>query len=137
MKNKGFVFALIVLCVAMILVSSCELAPRSQELVISNGSNYPIDQVYINLSGVGAKGFAGINALVDGETIAVGDEKSFYLAPYTESTELIIRNTNSDSDTIGFVFEYKQGAENEKIQAVFDGTDITVSGSDASILVDD
>jgi hypothetical protein len=121
----------------MILVSSCELAPRSQELVISNGSGYPIDTVYIYHTGVGSKGFAGVNALVDGETIAAGGEKSFYLAPYTEYTRLEILNTNSGDDVIEFTFTYKKGAENEKIRAVFDGTDITVSGSNASILLDD
>ena len=138
MKNKGLVFALMVLCVAMILVSSCELAPRSQELVVSNESDYPIDTVYIYHTGVGSKGFVGgVNALVDGETIAVGEEKSFYLAPYTEETKLGIPKTNDDQFSITFVFTYKKGAENEKIRAVFDGTDITVSGSNASVPVDD
>ncbi|AEV30470.1 hypothetical protein SpiGrapes_2712 [Sphaerochaeta pleomorpha str. Grapes] len=144
MKNKGFVFALMVLCVAMIVFSSCDLAPRSQELVISNGSDYPIDEVYINQYGVGTKIALGGNALSDGETIAVGEEESFYLAPYSREIRLQVVNTHLDSEndsdqyaSIYFVFEYKKGFENEKIQAVFDGTKITVSGSGATIPLDE
>ena len=147
MKKKGLFFTLMVLCVAMILLSSCDLAPRSQELVISNGSGYAIDVVYIEQSGVSSTVAADpsdssdssdssvvLNILDDGETIAVGEEKSFFLAPYADSVRLTVSNTNSEEDDITFEYNYIKGFWNQKIKSVFDGTDITVSGSGAAIV---
>ena len=143
MKKKGLILALMVLCVAMIVLSSCDLAPRSQMLLISNGSDYAIDVVYIEQSGVSSKIALDPpppadpvvpNILDDGETIAVGAEKSFYLAPYADSVQLTVSNTNSEDDVITFEFNYIKGFWNQKIKAVFDGTDITVSGSGAAIV---
>ncbi|AEV30469.1 hypothetical protein SpiGrapes_2711 [Sphaerochaeta pleomorpha str. Grapes] len=135
MKKKGLFFTLMVLCVAMIVFSSCELAPRSQMLVISNGSDYAIDAVYIKQYGVGSKTIDyGVNILDDGETIAVGEEKPIYLAPYADSVRLTLSNTNSEVDVITFEYNYIKGFWNQKIKAVFNGTDITVSGSGAAIV---
>jgi hypothetical protein len=133
------ILAIGLLCTALVAFSSCSLVPSSQVLVVSNASDYTIYAVYINQYGVGTKATFGDNVLSEGESIAPGAEKSFYLAPYSQEVGLIV-DTDSENARIVldspsgycyFTFEYQNSLFNESVVATFDGSVITVSGSSA------
>jgi hypothetical protein len=131
-----------VCCMVLVAFASCSLTPNSQEMVISNESDYTIYSVDINQYGVGTKGSLS-NVLSEGESIAPGSEKSFYLAPYSEEVRLSIdadpataKIMAEDSVTYPFsscyfTFEFENSWFNEKVVATFDGSAITVSGCNA------
>jgi hypothetical protein len=114
-------------------------------MVISNESDYTIYAVYINQYGVGTKATFGDNVLSEGESIAPGSEKSFYLAPYSQEVRLSIdadpgtaKIMEEEEDPVTypfsscyFTFEFENSWFNEKVVATFDGSDITVSGCNA------
>ena len=125
MKNKLMLVILVLIMVMM--MAGCEMAPRSKALIVVNSSGDDITQVQIREYVQDARGFF-VNALADGEVIENGRRKTFYLAPYNSSTvRLEIGFTSVD-----FLFDYEVGGKNQPITAEYDGTTITLSGSNVS-----
>ena len=78
------------------------------------------------------------NALAEGETIVVGESKTFYLAPYSAPKEVyleIINGNSSDNFYGKFTYTYLVDGKNEDIIVTFspkidDGINVVMSGSD-------
>ncbi len=134
--KKRIVGVLLVLMCSVVLVSmlsSCDFSPRSKALVVVNDSTAAIDYVSIMQYVYGTKG-SSPNALSGGETIAAGSKKTFYIAPYTKDfVYLEIHDDTLGSENKSFIYDYKVNGINTKIIATYDGTDITLSGSNARI----
>ncbi len=134
--KKNIVGVLLVLMCSVVLVSmlsSCDFSPRSKALVIVNDSTAAIDHVSIRQYISGSK-MSDPNALAEGETIAAGSKKTFYIAPYTkDSVYLEIDDDALGSANKSFIYDYRVNGINTKIIATYDGTDITLSGSNARI----
>jgi len=125
MRNKQMLVLLVLGMVMM--VAGCELAPRSKALIVMNGSSSDITQIQIRESVQDARGLY-INALANGEVIAPDARKTFYLAPYNSSEVML----EIEGIIANFLFDYKVDGKNQPITAVFDGTTITLSGSNVS-----
>ncbi|WP_320127760.1 hypothetical protein [uncultured Sphaerochaeta sp.] len=137
MKKKvlGVLLVLISCLFLVSVLSSCNDNPRSKALVIVNDSDNEINLVEINQYISGAKIASSNNALDGEETIAAGKSKTFYLAPYSEyRVGLFIRDDASGYDDIEFTYDYAVNGRNEAITASYDGTEITVTGSNAAEL---
>ena len=121
----------LVLLVSML--SSCDFATRSKALVIVNDSANVIDYVSIRQYISGSKA-VNPNALADGETIAAGSNKTFYIAPYAAgSVVLNIQDDGVGNVTRNFTYDYLVDLINKKITAVYDGTNIRLSGSNVQL----
>ncbi|MDY0290407.1 MAG: hypothetical protein RBR15_16395 [Sphaerochaeta sp.] len=142
MKKRIFGVACVLVCSLMLvtMLSSCEESPlESKTLVVVNNSASAINHVSIVQCISGAKGSTP-NALAIGETIAVGESKTFYLAPYASGlSTLRITNNNSESDTVDFTYKYLIDGKNESITVTFtydttlDAGTSTGTGSGVSI----
>lgn len=129
---------LVVLSICMVwglLSSGCDLSPRSKALVIVNDSANAIDYVAIRQYVSGAK-MAYPNALANGETIAAGESKRFYLAPYGDNTVYVAVDDDAlGSASVSFTYDYLVDGLNRSITATYSGTEISVSGSNAQLPV--
>ncbi len=125
MRNKQMLVLLVLGMVLMVV--GCELAPRSKALIVMNGSSTDISQIQIRECVQDARGLF-INALTDGEVIAPDANKTFYLAPYNSSVVML----EIEGIIANFLFDYKVDGKNQPITAVYDGTTITLSGSNVS-----
>ncbi len=117
------------------MLSSCDLATRSKALVVVNDSAYAIDSVTI-MQYVSGSRASYPNALSEGETIAAGANMTFYIAPYAK--DYISMNMHNDSvDAMTyykkFTYDYLACQRNKRITAVYDGTSITMSGSNVAV----
>ena len=125
MKNK-LMMVLLVLVLALML-TGCELTPRSKALIVVNDSGADITQIQIREFVQDARDFL-VNALDDGEVIAPNARKTFYLAPYNSSVVML----EIEGTSAYFLFDYKVDGKNQPITAEYDGTTITLSGSNVS-----
>lgn len=73
-----------------------------------------------------------------GETISPGESKTFYIAPSTSArgTSFTVEYASSSLKSVGFTYDYQVNHINGPVNVAFDGTDFTVSGSNAVILQD-
>ena len=132
---KKWVVAAVVSCIFLITLSTgCNNTIKSKELIVTNSSSYPITLVSIDQNISKKMINYSENALANGETIAVGSSKTFNIAPYSSSTNLKISyNANKYVDQyLYFTYDYLFEGNNEAITATFNGTGITVSGSNAT-----
>ncbi len=74
-----------------------------------------------------------------GETIAPpGESRTFHIAPPSTSsigTELTVQYS-STLKSIGFTYDYQVDGINRPVTVSFDGTDLSVSGSNSAVLQD-
>jgi hypothetical protein len=113
------------------LFSGCTGNPSCKALIIVNESENTIENVGISQSISKPKSDSPVS---DSEvTIAAGECKTFYLAPYsTGSVSLYFYDSGKAADKfISFTYEYLVNGTNETITAVYTGTEMTVSGSKA------
>jgi len=83
----------------------------------------------------GAKKEVIRNALVDGETIDAGANKTFYIAPYAkDSVQVNIQDDGGGNKSENFTYDYLVRNRNREITATYNGTSITFSGSNATIV---
>lgn len=76
------------------------------------------------------------NALANGETIAAGESKRFYLAPYGDNTVYVAVDDDAlGSASVSFTYDYLVDGLNRSITATYSGTEISVSGSNAQLPV--
>ena len=115
--------------VMVLLVAGCELSPLSKPLVVENDSDANITAVYIREYVVSPR-VPVANALLNGEVIAPGASKTFYLAPYssTDSSGLVSMSINGVA-SVDFSFDFIIDNHNPRIVATYDGVGITLSGS--------
>ncbi|WP_320127756.1 hypothetical protein [uncultured Sphaerochaeta sp.] len=116
------------------MLSSCDNRVNSKVLIVKNDSASAIITVSIGQYISGSKDSAP-NALVDGDTIAVGGSQIFYLAPYSKSAIHLYISNGTDSHNISFTYDYEVNGHNEAITATFDEMEIAVDGSNAEPLV--
>ena len=118
--------------VMVLLVAGCELSPLSKPLVVENDSSANITAVYIREYVVSPR-VPVANALLNGEVIAPGASKTFYLAPYssTDSGGLVSMSINGVA-SVDFSFDFIINHHNERILATYDGVGITLSGSNVA-----
>ncbi|PKL10861.1 MAG: hypothetical protein CVV52_16290 [Spirochaetae bacterium HGW-Spirochaetae-8] len=121
--------------VVLAMMVGCDQSPRSKALIIINDGNTAIDLVQIRQYIVAPRTVLNYNALADGDTIAPGEEKTFYLAPY--SYDVAGKNSGWANLTIQglqkyFSFDYLVNGRNEPITATYDGTTIVLSGSNVA-----
>ncbi|MDY0290405.1 MAG: hypothetical protein RBR15_16385 [Sphaerochaeta sp.] len=123
MKKRIFGVVCVLVCSLMLVtvLTSCEESPlESKALVVVNESASAINYVSIVQNISGAKRSLPPNALAEGETIAVGESKTFYLAPYSvEKATLRIRNATDNFTMSEFTYSYLVNGENETITATF------------------
>jgi len=134
MKKRISGVMLVLVCSIMLVsvFSSCDLATRSKALVVVNDSANAIEQVSI-MQYVSESRGASPNALADGETITAGADKTFHIAPYAkESVRLIIQDDGVGYKSVDFTYDYLVYNRNRTITAVYDGTSITLSGSNVA-----
>jgi len=139
MKKRISGVMLVLVCSIMLVsvFSSCDLATRSKALVVVNDSANAIEQVSI-MQYVSESRGASPNALADGETIAAGANKTFYIAPYAkDSVSLTIEDDGAGNKSEDFTYDYLVRNRNREITATYDGTSITFSGSNSAIIVSD
>jgi hypothetical protein len=128
------------LCVLVLLFAGCQVNPRTKALIIVNNGTSAIDTVSIRQYITQATKMAAPNGLLDGATIPAGGRETFYLAPYasTESsyayTWLYVQDSSSNTDSAYFTFD---PSVYEDITATFDGSSITLSGSDVTVYLPD
>jgi len=128
MKNKLMLGLLILVIVLVIVMAGCELAPRSKALIVVNDSDADITWIQIREFVQDAR-ISSINALAVGEVIAPNARKTFYLAPYNGYVVMLeIEGVNSN-----FLFDYLVDGKNEPITAEYDGTIVTLSGSNVTL----
>lgn len=133
MKRTLVLVLMIVLLVLMI--AGCDQSPQSKALIIINDSDAAIELVEIRQYIAAPRLALYFNALADGDTIAPGEEKTFYLAPYSYAevvhpsgwASLLIENLDKV-----FSYDYEVNGKNEPITATYDGTTIELSGSNVS-----
>lgn len=113
------------------MFSSCDAPVTNKALVIKNDSGDEIYHVSIIQIISGAKSLPP-NALAEGETIGVGERKTFYLAPYSKGMVNTIIATDNSYSHCDFTYKYLVNNKNEAVRATFnaDGT-ITLDGSEA------
>jgi len=132
---KKWVVAAVVSCIFLITLSTgCNNTIKSKELIVTNSSSYPITFVSIDQH-ISKKTLDSLeNALANGEIIAEESSKTFNIAPYSSSTNLKISNNAQKSidQHLYFTYDYLLEGNNEAITATFNGTGITVSGSNAT-----
>lgn len=127
-----------ILCtLAFLSLTGCNTV-ASKELVIANDSSSTN-----SITGVGIQQYVGTkgqiifdNILDDNETIAPGESKSFFIAPYTssEGTTVMIEygtDLSPSREYIHFTYDYKVDSVNQAITVTFDGSVLSVSGSNA------
>lgn len=132
-KSIVVVLALLFSLVLASLLSSCNSPIRSKALVVVNDSANAIDMVSIRQYVSGAKA-SSPNALATGETIAAGSNKTFFIAPYaTDSIHLNIQDEGVGNASEDFFYDYKVNRRNREITATYDGTTITLSGSNVTL----
>ena len=139
MKKRMLTVVGVLLCsmVLVMVLSSCDNPPiPSKALIVVNNSASPITYVSIKQYVSGSRTGAPPNALAVEETIAVGESKTFYLAPYAADwIDLTIKNEdlNFNLDSIELKYEYLIDGSNEPITATFTTQDerstITLTGS--------
>ena len=132
-KNLLIVMAILVL---MSLVVSCDQNPETKALIISNDSvSTTITVLEIKQNLTSSRVAIFYNALADDEEIAPGEDMTFYLAPYSYSNDSHINgwsyiNINPNITGEAEVYFYFNPDVDEDILASYDGTSITLSGSD-------
>jgi len=134
MKKRivGVVLALMCSVVLISMLSSCDFATRSKALVIKNNSGSAITKITISQFISASKG-VNPNALVNGETIADGSSKTFYIAPYAaDKVSLRIEDEDGGYTDENFTYDYYVNHRNKEITATYDG-DITMSGSNVAV----
>ena len=127
MKNK-LMLVLLVLVLAL-MMTGCELAPRSKALIVVNSSGAEITQIQIHEYVVQDARDLFVNALAVGEVIAPNARKTFYLAPYNFYVVML----EIEGASAYFLFDYEVDGKNQPITAEYDGTTITMSGSNVTL----
>ena len=140
MKKRILILACVLVCSVMMvsLFTSCDSAVESKALVVVNNSGSPINHISIMQYVSGAKTFSGYNALDDGETIAVGESKTFHLAPYS-AHEVYLNISNTDnSSSCYFTYTYLVNGKNETITVTFntDSADEAITMTGSEVIVD-
>lgn len=130
MKKRSIYVVLALIC-SVALFTSCESPIEAKALVVKNTGSHAIYFVKISQIVSGAKNLAyPENALDVDETIAPGESKTFYLAPYGKNDVYIqIEDESIGEAETRFTYDYLKDGKNETITATFDGTDISLSGS--------
>ena len=135
-KNVLIAMAILVL---MSLMVSCDQSPQTKALIISNDSaSTTIEVLEIRQHLTSSRAAIVYNALADDEEIAPGEDMTFYLAPYSYSNDSHINgwssiNINPYITGEAEVYFYFDPDVDEDILASYDGTSITLSGSDVEI----
>ncbi len=125
----------LLVALAVIFLSGCEIV-KAKELIVSNtSSDVTIDGVMLSQY-VGSRGRIFVDMMADGETIAPGESRSFYIAPSTSTTygATISIQFSDDDDAASFTYEYKVNGRNRPVTVSYDGTDLSVSGSNAKLV---
>jgi len=128
--KKTQVAILLVLVFALFL-AGCELSPLSKPLVVVNDSDVDITVVNIQEYVVSPRK-AWPNALLDGEVIAPGARKTFYLAPYSSTGPDGLVFLSIGGVDVEFSFDFIVNNHNERILATYDGVGITLTGSNVA-----
>lgn len=131
MKKRSIYVVLALIC-SVALFTSCESPIEAKALVVKNTGSHAIYFVKISQIVSGAKNLAyPENALDVDETIAPGESKTFYLAPYTSGSVRLQVETNDTIAQIWFTFDYLKDGKNEAITATFNGSKIKLDGSNS------
>jgi len=116
------------------MLAGCELSPLSKPLVVVNDSGADITTVQISEYVVSPR-YSLPNALLDGEVIAPGASKTFYLAPYSSSEPGGAVSLSIGGVDVEFSFDFIVDNHNPSIMATCDGVEITLSGSNVTLSV--
>ncbi|AEV30475.1 hypothetical protein SpiGrapes_2718 [Sphaerochaeta pleomorpha str. Grapes] len=133
MKHRIYEGLLVLACCLLLVsvFSGCNDNPRCKALVIINESDNAIEDVgirqYVSKPKLDEP-FSG-----DEVTIAAGASKTFYLAPYSADSVILsfYDGVEVSEGGIEFTYEYLVNGKNETITALYTGTEITLSGSNA------
>ena len=136
--KKMWVLSVLLVALTVLSLTGCKESVKAKELIVSNSSSSTVTITGVQINQyVGAKIMQFENIMPEGETIAPGESESFYMAPTTSplGTELSIEYGEAPSyDYYGFTYDYEVDGENKAVTVTFDGTDFTVSGSNAQEL---
>ncbi len=129
----------IVLLIALSIATlgGCDIVTAKRLIVSNTSSSVTITGVQVNQY-VGSRMRLFEDMMGTGETIAPGESRTFHIAPSTSSlgTELTVEYASSLYKTVGFTYDYQVNQINRPVTVSFDGTDLTVSGSNAAIVED-
>lgn len=135
MKKARLVTVLLIIFV-IISLSGCNMVTSKRLIVSNTSSGVAITGVQVNQF-VGSRMMRFEDMMGDGETIGPGESRTFHIAPSTSSigTELTVQYS-STLKSIGFTYDYQVDGINRPVTVSFDGTDLSVSGSNSAVLQD-
>ncbi len=135
MKKMRLVLVLLI-TLSVISLSGCDPVTAKQLVVSNTSSSVAITGVMVHQY-VGSRSMPFEDIMGDGETIAPGDSRSFYISPSTSTpgTTLTIEHSSA-RDSVTFTYDYKVHGLNRIVTVSFDGTDFVVSGSNAQVAQD-
>lgn len=136
MKRVKLITVLLI-ALSLITLGGCNIVAAKRLIVSNTSSSVTITGVQVNQF-VGSRMMLFEDMMDAGETIAPGENKTFYIAPSTSDlgTELTVEYASSSLKSVGFTYDYQVNYINGPVNVAFDGTDFTVSGSNAVILQD-
>ncbi|PKL11364.1 MAG: hypothetical protein CVV52_14175 [Spirochaetae bacterium HGW-Spirochaetae-8] len=124
----------LIVIVLILLLAGCELSPQSKPLIVVNESDADITEVNIIEYIAGARRIYP-NALTEGDSIAPGARRTFYLAPYSYANlnDSVGRvKLRIGEISIEFSFDFIVENHNERIIATYDGSGFTLTGSNVT-----
>lgn len=136
--KRSWILYACILVVGLVFLTGCEATYNAKELIVINSSSdVPITSVGVTQY-VGQKSVNFINLLENGESIAPGESKSFFIAPSSNvspGTSLYI-GFNSTNVSLKFTYDYIVSGKIDEILATFNGTGLSVGGSNVKIMAD-
>jgi hypothetical protein len=136
MKRVKLITVLLI-ALSLITLGGCNIVAAKRLIVSNTSSSVTITGVQVRQY-VGSRIISFEDMMDAGEAIAPGESKTFHIAPSTSArgTELTVEYASFSCKSVGFTYDYQVNHINSPVTVSFDGTDFTVSGSNAVILQD-